>query len=922
MLLSIFLVVSQIEANPVSQATACKVGEGFVQTAFTTSARSGEIAFVQATDDYYVFNVSASGFVIVSADDRFRPIVGYSEEGVFPTENPSPEMMYYLDNLSQGRQAALRAGLQQEPSVEEEWIDLLEGNPMPSRNEKAAFHLVQTKWNQGSPYNKFCPHLEGQAHAYAGCVATAMSQVMNYWRYPTHGYGNHSYNSFQYGELSADFAATTYDFDLMPISVYDQSPVENINAIALFMYHCGIAVDMMYSTSGSGASSEDVPQAVLKYFGYTNCCRLVYRDSYLFYTEDYIALLKDQFDRGWPCYYSGATEEEGHAFVCDGYDENDMFHFNWGWGGSGDGFFAIDALNVQSYEWNYEQAVVVNYVPAEVFPLTATAPSSFTAEPSDGLDLSVSLSWVNPSTTLGGAPIEAIDQIVVLCDNKVIHTIDNPTPGEAMTYVDESGRPITVSYSVYAVCQGVMGRRATVGGINLGPTCLWTVNLSSDAEEGWGEGVITVVNSSGKAVAELTSDKGETSRQVEIPQGWVSLRWTAPADSLDIGIEILDSDNQPVFVFNGPSYQLPQGIFFETVNTCGGEGVLLSPSNLTAEADNDNVILTWQGIPNPGYGYVVYRDGLLYDMVSDTTSYTDIGAAQGAHDYRVTAFCFEGETDPSNTVCAVVEDEKAPRNLEAELLENGKVKLIWEGPSTDAQLAGFAVYRKALGEDYKRIKLCNANVTSYTDNFSVDNGQRYYYKVTAMYNRAFEESSPARSLQNPDLLYVSINRSHIPSGLTIEEQGEQLLLQWEPAILAETYNVYRNGELLAEGITETEYACGADGEPSFYQVSGVLNGVESNLSYKAYYASYAIDETETAGLTLYPNPTSGLALVQVDGIREVSVFNLTGQRVFNSQATGQEALLDLRGQKPGVYFVSISTDNGTLVQKLVLIQSF
>ena len=918
MLLSIFLIVSQIVANPVSQATACKVGEGFVQTAFTASARSGEMALVQATDAYYVFNVGASGFVIVSADDRFRPIVGYSDEGTFPTEDPSPEMMYYLDNLSQGRQAALRAGLQQEPNVEVEWLNLLQGNPMPSRNEKASFYLVQTKWNQGSPYNKFCPQQEGQGHAYAGCVATAMSQIMNYWKYPTHGYGQHSYNAFQYGTLSVDFAAASYDFDLMPLSISDQSPVENIDAIALFMYHCGVAVDMMYSTSGSGAYSEDVPPAVLRYFDYTNCCRLIYRND--FFLDDFQAMLKDQFDRGWPCYYAGSDDDEGHAFVCDGYDENDMFHFNWGWSGSGDGFYAIDELNVQSYEWNTDQQAIVNFVPAEVFPLTAAAPNYFIAEPSDGLDLSVNLSWVNPSTTLGGAPIEAIDQIVVMCDNKVIHTIDNPTPGEAMTYVDESGRPITVSYSVYAVCQGVTGRRATVEGINLGPTCLWTVNLSSNAEEGWGEGAITIVNSSGKAVAELTSNKGETSTQVEIPQGWVSLRWTAPADSLEIGIEILDSEEQPVFAYNGPSYQMPQGIFFETVNTCGGEGVLLSPSNLTAEADNDNVILSWQGISNPGYGYVIYRDGLLYDMASDTTSYTDVGAIQGAHDYRVTAFCFEGETDPSNTVCAVMDDEKAPRNLEAEFLQNGKVKLTWEGPLTDAQLAGFAVYRKALGDDYKRIKLCNANVTSYTDNFNVPDGQRYYYKVTAMYNRAYDESSPAPSLLNPDLLYVTVNRSHIPSGLTIEEQGEQLLLQWEPAVLAETYNVYRNGELVAGGIAETEYACVADGEPSYYQVSGVLNGVESNLSHKAYYARFAVDENVAAEVTLFPNPTNNAVTVKTEGLQEIAVYGVTGQQVFKAKADSNETTVSFSSLPDGVYYLRIATSQGILVRKVVLVK--
>ena len=926
-LFAILLIVIQVAASPIDQATARKVGASFAQNALSITARAEEMVLVKTTDAYYVFNIGKMGFVIVSADDCFHPIVGYSNEGMFPTENPSPEMMYYLDNLSQGRQAALRASIQQDSEVAEEWQSLLQGNPMPSRNEKAAFYLVKTKWNQGSPYNKFCPKADGQGRAYAGCVATAMSQVMNYWKYPTHGYGSHSYthhpynnpNAVSYGVISANFAETTYDFDLMPLSISDQSPVENIDAIALFMYHCGIAVDMMYGPDGSAAYSYDVPEAVLKYFGYTNCCRLVDRDD--FGLGEFQALLKDQFDRGWPCYYSGMDDDgSGHAFVCDGYDDNDLFHFNWGWSGSGDGFYAIDELNVSSYTFNIDQQVVINYVPSEAFPNTASAPESFTAVPNGDQNLSVSLSWVNPTSSIGGTPIEAIDQIVITRDKKVIHTIDNPIPGEAMEFTDLSGQPITVNYAIYAVCQGMIGRSAHVDGVNLGPSCSWTVNLSSNVEEGWGEAAITIVNSSGTSVAELSADKGETSTQVEVPQGWVSLRWTAPADTLEIGIEILNSEEQQVFAFNGPSYLMPQGFFFETVNTCGGEGSLLSPSNLKAEVVDNNVNLHWSGIPNPGYGYIIYRDGLLYDMVSDTTDYTDVEAAEEVHSYYVTAFCYEGETDPTNTVCPILGDEKAPRNLNAELLENGKVKLTWEKPLDESILGGFSIYRKASGGEYKLVKMLSANKTEYTDNFRTDDGYRYYYKLMSVFNRGIVESTPAQSLNNPDLCYVEINRSHIPSGLTLEEKDGQLLLQWDLAMLAETYNVYRNGELIAENIMETQYACEADGEPSFYQVSGVLNGVESNRSYKAYYARYAVDESSNVDVALYPNPTNNNVTVTAESLREIKVFSVTGQLVMSRLADADEMTLNLSALPSGVYYFRIATEQGVRIRKVVLVK--
>ena len=298
-LFAIALVISNLTANPVDQATARRIGAGFAQSAIPAMRSIDQMELVMTTDAYYVFNIGQTGFVIVSSDDSFRPIVGYSDEGAFPMENPSPEMMYYLDNLSQGRQAALRAAVAPDVKVQEEWNALLDGEKMAPRNDlRSSFYLVQTRWNQDYPYNKFCPREDGK-RTYAGCVATAMSQVMNYWRYPSHGYGQHSYSYGSFGVLSADFSSAEYDFDMMLPTIGESSPEEEIDPIALFMYHCGIAVDMMYGADGSGAYSEDVPEAVMKYFGYTNRCRIIYRDSYPL--VEFQKILKDQFDLGWPC---------------------------------------------------------------------------------------------------------------------------------------------------------------------------------------------------------------------------------------------------------------------------------------------------------------------------------------------------------------------------------------------------------------------------------------------------------------------------------------------------------------------------------------------------------------------------------------------------------------------------------------------
>ncbi len=925
-LLMLALGVTGLFAGPVDLPTAQKAAEGFAHSSLALAAKADEMQLVTATENYYVFNFGNEGFVILSNDDVFRPVIGYSNEGAFPTENPSPEMMYYLDNLSEGRQFALRASLQQNAEVAREWEMLLSQGQLPSRNgNRGSFYLCTSKWNQNDPYNKFCPTGNGGGRSYAGCVATAMSQVMYYWRYPEHGFGNHTYTHYNYGEMSADFASAHYDFDHMPNSISNSSPVEQIDAIAYFMYHCGIAVDMDYSPSGSGAYSQDVPDAVLKYFGYSNRCRYYPRDNYSL--EEFQNILKDQFDMGWPCYYSGTDTEGqgGHAFVCDGYDDNDLFHFNWGWGGSGDGFFAIDALNVSGYAFNSGQAVVANYVPADVFLNTPKAPDFFTAVPNGDEAFSVTLSWVNPTATLDGHDLESIDKIILVRDGAVVKVFDNPTPGEAVTYVDPAGIPMMVDYKIYAVCNNVSGRKANANDVNLGPTCTWSFELTSSSPEGWDEAGLAVFNASGLKVGTVSKDDMDGLRTMELPQGRVSFTWTAPSDSTEMSLRILNGEGNPVFSYNGPSYLMPTGIFFETVNTCGGSGSDVGPSQLQAVGEGHDVVLRWQGIDDPGYGYNVYRDGFLYTMVTDTTAFVDANALEASHDYFVTAYRAEGETDPSNIVtpCFEIDSAPAPRNFDYEILENGKTQLLWEAPEGGAEPAGYKIYRRTDDTEYKVAKIVGPNNLTYKDNSGATPGTRYYYQVVALYGNGHLESAPARNAQNPDLGCVMVNRTHLPAGLTLSEvrsDGRRFLLQWQPALLAESYNLYCNGNLVAEGITDTQVEnVSHDGDLLVYQVTGVVNGVESSPSNKACYGNLAVDEHETDALRLFPNPTSGTLTVQAENLLAVEVYSSTGHRILSQKALANQVNLQLEGLKQGVYYLKVLTAQGWQSRKVVLI---
>ena len=198
-LLALVFGIGMVQANPVSLSQAKYVGQQFVQANFEQSRQSDLMLVYTGTSArgevcFYVFNVGDKGFVMVSADDVFRPIVGYSDEGSFDAQNINPELAYMLDELTSYRSGKLFG--EPTPMVAAEWDLVMNRGTLISRNGgRASTYLCQTKWNQDYPYNYYCPTGNGGpgGHVYAGCVATAMSQVMKYWNHPLQGPGSHSY---------------------------------------------------------------------------------------------------------------------------------------------------------------------------------------------------------------------------------------------------------------------------------------------------------------------------------------------------------------------------------------------------------------------------------------------------------------------------------------------------------------------------------------------------------------------------------------------------------------------------------------------------------------------------------------------------------------------------------------------------------
>jgi hypothetical protein len=252
-------------------------------------------------------------------------------------------------------------------------------------------------------------------HAEVGCVAVAMAQIMRYWGYPTTGWGTHSYSNAG-STFSADFGNTTYDWEHMPDSLTENSSEAEIEAVATLLYHCGVSLEMRYGPNGSLANTGDAINALRRYFNYT---RQIHKEKKSDYSnEEWSSLLMNSLDLSRPIQYVGYGSA-GHSFVCDGYDSNGLFHFNWGWG-TANGFFALGNLNPLGYNFSNDNFALFDIIPqyepcvvnVSVFPPNAGTIEgngeyhigelcTLTASPAEGYNL---YCWKKDGQTMSNDP--------------------------------------------------------------------------------------------------------------------------------------------------------------------------------------------------------------------------------------------------------------------------------------------------------------------------------------------------------------------------------------------------------------------------------------------------------------------------------------------------------------------------------------
>jgi hypothetical protein len=341
----------------------------YTSIAPTLRTSSGEPAVY-----YYVFSANNnSGFVVVAGDDVAKPLLGYSLSGNYDPANLPPAFVYWMEGLQNEIDNALTQRLASDEKTLAEWDAFVSGNLATLRTTQSVAPLVTTTWAQGSPFNRQCP-LYGTTRSIAGCVAVAMSQIMKYHNYPPKGtgiipaYKTSRGTSIPAVNLDAD---TGYDWANMTNSYTSSSSEAAISAVSKLVYHTATSVSMDFDLTESGAVMFYPAVAWPAYFRYDQSVQT--KLQYFYTSDEWNTLLKNELNAGRPLIYFGTTTqngEGGHEFVCDGYDDYGKYHFNWGWGGSYDGYYSLNALNPGEHTYNNNQGVILNIQPNRNLPKT------------------------------------------------------------------------------------------------------------------------------------------------------------------------------------------------------------------------------------------------------------------------------------------------------------------------------------------------------------------------------------------------------------------------------------------------------------------------------------------------------------------------------------------------------------------------
>ncbi len=695
------LLATHLQSAPVDVNRAKALGIKFMKANSEMKSATAELSYTAYADNgqtaFYVFAVKPKGFVIVSADDRAQPIFGYSTESNFTTQLPDG-LKTFFDNYKAGFSQMYANNDERTEEAIADWTSVATTGKLSSiKLNRSVGPLMSSIWNQTDLYNNMAPLDPSSVysgHCKSGCVANAMSQIMRYWEWPRHGQGGHGYdaNSYygNYGWQEANFEDATYRFELMPDFLDFASPQYEVDAVALLEYHAGVSVDMGYGPNASGAYSQDVGPAMLDYFRYSPDWE--HREKPNGNGTQWKNNLRANLDAGMPVYYASQGEAGGHAYVLDGYDDNDMFHLNWGWAGFDNGYYAIDGFYLTFYSFPWYHNAIFNLHPVDEYYDAPKAVENINAHAYFDHG-AVELTFNPVYETRNGTALSKIDTIVIMRDGEVVETMTDVTDEEIYfddhdEYGLENG---TYYYTVYSVNAAGMSKVAR-DTVLVGTNCDLRFELSDTGGNGWDMSFIAVLDEGGKVSQRVGLwDGGSASLVVPVPKyQTATLFWTydntcySHGSLSEVSYEIYDWDDNLIVASNG----YPEvGVIAEYEINCTMGCPPVSNLNGTYQwngSDEFGALLTWdwEGRTDEFQSYLILRmkngtPSVIAEIEDPSQrSYFDASNEIGATEYTVLVtyerpneYC---ESDPSSVT---VEVTSVP--------ENTSHSILYPNPSSD-----------------------------------------------------------------------------------------------------------------------------------------------------------------------------------------------------------------------------------------------
>ena len=748
----------------VTVQTAQRAAQSFLNSKMEGNPQIHLIDFAEKASfpNFYVFG-NERCFVIISADDCVHPVLGYSTDDGFGEDAMPEVIMDWLKAYDDGIAFVKERRLEATTEIRKEWNGLLCGGGLEPKSRNFVKPLIRTKWSQSAPFNNLCPpdtanHLTG--HAVSGCGAIAMAQIMNYWEHPVRGIGFHSYTPAlhqEYGELSVNFSETTYDWDnIKNLYTRGYSSAEAL-AVATLVYHCGVSVNMDYGPSSSNVAAPILDSAMRYYFDYASTTNYVFKSQYS--NTQWISMLKNDLDNLQPLLYRACSDNQGtnaHIFVCDGYDENDLFHFDWGIiGGRFDGYYTIADLHQGSVNYTYGNAAMFGCHPNE----TSINPPSNVATTFNGRV--VTISW---------SPVPSSAYYKVYRDGDLI--ANNLT---STSYTDCNVSYGSHTYYIKSVkSDGTMSLRSNIATVDLHFTGPVPSNLQATANS---QNVNLSWQTPNAETAILQYGTGACTAKKGYTNGtYWGQRYPASTISEYAGMAIEKvssffyyAGNYTLFVYMGEENNPNELLFQQSFNATAESWhdiVFLEPvsidytqdlwvvfySNIDYPApvcqysmpDKENAALysnqygiAWRAfepsyscliktyLTDSTYTYNLYRNGNAVATNLTDNTYTDGNLSDGIYNYYVTTNYFGGESDPSNIVSVQI---GTPVTQTTNLISGWN----WWSTNLDITLDQLkSALVDALGNTSITIKSKNNGITVY--NNGSWRGQLNLLDVTQMY---------------------------------------------------------------------------------------------------------------------------------------------------------------------------------------------